>query len=77
MILGQLRIGARQAKNAPLASDLKYQSIGTQEGRQHCRLSICEYWLDKYSIRTKDLNNHSDIETGNLSTRGQRQSNSL
>ena len=38
--------------------------------RQHCRLSICEYWLgwtNTVSIRTKDPNNHSDTETGTLS----------
>ena len=50
---------------------------GAVKTRQHCRLSICENWLswtntvsdntDKYSIRTKDPNNHSDTETGTLS----------
>ena len=36
--------------------------------RQHCRLSICEYWLSWTNIRIKDPNNHSDTETGTLST---------
>ena len=39
--------------------------------RQHCRLSICEYWLswtNTVSIRTKDPNKHSDTETGTLSS---------
>ena len=33
--------------------------------RQHCRLTICEYWS---SIRTKDPNDHSDTQMGTLST---------
>ena len=39
--------------------------------RQHCGLSICEYWLswtNTVRIRTKDPNNHSDTETGTLSS---------
>ena len=39
MILGQLRMGARQAKNAPLnnATSLVYNSFQSQETQIHCR----------------------------------------
>ena len=44
--------------------------MGETVTRRHCRLSICEYELDNYSIRAKDPNIHSDTEKGTLSILG-------
>ena len=61
-----------------MEDDLNYFHVMTTDddkktfkSRHHCRLSNCEYWLswtNTVRIRTKDPNNHSDTETGTLSS---------